>query len=662
MRHRIPFILLQLIISFATYLCEDSTSSVPSVIQLKELVQGSELEAKSPRFRRNISIVGNEFMLENTPFRIMSGSIHYFRVPHEYWRDRLRKLKAAGLNSVSTYVEWSSHEPEEGIESFSGDNDIVKFLNIAQEEGLHVLFRPGPYICAERDLGGFPYWLLGKYPNIQLRTTDADFTSETKRWFDKLFALVKPLLYGNGGPVILVQVENEYGSYGASKKYMEKLRDIISEHVEDKAILYTTDGMYRSYFYDGSVSGVLTTIDFGPIDSVTKAFRDLRRFMPSGPLMNSEYYPGWLTHWTEDLQQVSSDRVVNTLRDMLEHNINFNFYMFHGGTNFGFTSGANYGSFYQPDITSYDYDAPISEAGDPTPKYFAIRDAITKLNPEVKHIPPPTISKKGAYGAVSLTPKIELLSNDGRTILGKKYNTVTGKKLPTFEELKQFSGLMLYETSLNGNGLLEIRKPRDWIFVYVDNRFQGVINRRYKAYSLNIKSSGGSSLSLLVENQGRINYGPKLHDYKGILSTVVFNNKTLEGPWTITGYPLDKRPKQVQESLYEPTACSPILFTGDFVLPPGDPLDTFVDMTGWGKGYITINGRLLGRYWPEAGPQATLYVPGVWLKPAPAQNVIEVVELYKTPINSTVNFIDYPILNRTATEYSYNELSCSYVN
>ncbi|XP_045519117.1 CAD protein isoform X2 [Pieris brassicae] len=620
MRHRIPMILLQLIISFAIYLCEDSTSSVPSVIQLKELVQGSEHEAKSPRFRRNISIVGNEFMLENTPFRIMSGSIHYFRVPHEYWRDRLRKLKAAGLNSVSTYVEWSSHEPEEGIESFSGDNDIVKFLNIAQEEGLHVLFRPGPYICAERDLGGFPYWLLGKYPHIQLRTTDTDFINETKRWFDKLFALVKPLLYGNGGPVILVQVENEYGSYGASKKYMEKLRDIISEHVEDNAILYTTDGMYRSYFYDGSVSGVLTTIDFGPMDSVTKAFQELRRFMPSGPLMNSEYYPGWLTHWTEDLQQVSSDRVVYTLRDMLEHNINFNFYMFHGGTNFGFTSGANYGSFYQPDITSYDYDAPISEAGDPTPKYFAIRDAITKFNPEVKNVPPPTISKKGAYGAVNLTPKVELLSNDGRTNLGKKYNTVTGKKLPTFEELKQFSGLMLYETSLNGNGLLEIRKPRDWIFVYVDNRFQGVINRRYKAYSLNIESSGRSSLSLLVENQGRINYGPKLHDYKGILSTVVFNNKTLEGPWAITGYPLDKRTEQVQESLYEPTACSPILFTGDFILPPEEPLDTFVDMTGWGKGYITINGRLLGRYWPEAGPQATLYVPGVWLNPAPAQN------------------------------------------
>ncbi|CAK1552080.1 unnamed protein product [Leptosia nina] len=623
---------MSLCIFFVCVFAAATTSGEPNVIQVKELTQGGELVSRELRYKRNISIIGNQFMLENVPFRIMSGSLHYFRVPHQYWRDRLRKLKAAGLNSVSTYVEWSSHEPEEGTETFTEDNDIVKFIKIAEEEGLFVLLRPGPYICAERDLGGLPYWLLGKYPNIKLRTTDIDFINETKRWFTKLFALMHPLLYGNGGPIILVQVENEYGSYGASKQYMEQVRDLISQLVQNNALLYTTDGAYRSYFFDGSVNGALTTVDFGPVKNVTSTFKDLRNFMPTGPLMNSEYYPGWLTHWTEDIQRVSTDSVVKTLRDMLDNDVNFNFYMFFGGTNFGFTSGANYGSFYQPDITSYDYDAPLSEAGDPTPKYHAIRDAITQYRPEVKDIPLPTVSKKGAYGIVDMYPLGPLLSNDGRDALGKQYPNITGSKLPTFEELRQFSGLILYETSLNEGGTLEIKKPRDWIFVYVDYRIQGVINRRYKAYSLKIEAKPGSLLSLFVENQGRINYGPKLHDFKGILSPVLLNNKTLEGSWSITGYPL-KTPQVTDYPLpsghhTRAQLCSPMLFAGSFLAPAKEePLDTFIDTSGWGKGYAFVNDHLLGRYWPEAGPQATLYVPGVWLKSAPERNVVVLIEM-----------------------------------
>ncbi|XP_038215303.1 CAD protein [Zerene cesonia] len=627
--------------------CHDSASSPdPVVIQLKELSQGNDLAEKELKPKRNISIVGNDFNLDGAPFRVMSGSLHYFRLPHQYWRDRLRKIKAAGLNSVSTYVEWSSHEPEEGVESFADDNDLVKFINIAEEEGLYVLLRPGPYICAERDLGGFPYWLLGKYPNIKLRTTNKDFIDESKRWFTKLFALIKPLLFGNGGPIILVQVENEYGSYGADKKYMEQMRDIISGHVGTDALLYTTDGSYRSYFFDGSVPGALTTIDFGPTSkSVMKTFSDLRNFMPTGPLMNSEYYPGWLTHWTEKIQQVPTDPVVGTLRDMLRNSINFNFYMFFGGTNFGFTSGANYGSFYQPDITSYDYDAPLTEAGDPTHKYYAIRNTIAEFNPDVNNMTLPVMTNKGAYGDVKLEPLVSLLSDKGRKYLGKKYADVTGSKLPTFEELRQFSGMILYETIINDeNGILEIKKPRDWIFIYVNNTLQGVINRMHKMYTLNIKSTPGSVLSLLVENQGRINYGNRLHDFKGILGTVLLNNKTLDGNWSVTGYPLDKSGYQeivprANEEIFERKSKldGPTLFTGAFVLPAGQkPLDSFIDTTGWGKGYIYVNQHHLGRYWPQVGPQITLYIPGVWLKPAPEQNIIEITMEDKNDLSCEV--------------------------
>ncbi|CAH2086527.1 unnamed protein product [Euphydryas editha] len=640
----------------------DVTQFGPEVIQVKETYnQGRELSQKDLQSSRNISIEGDEFVLDGNPFRIMSGSLHYFRLPSEYWRDRLRKLRAAGLNTVATYVEWSSHEPEEGLTTFDGDNNIAQFISIAAEEELYVLLRPGPYICAERDLGGLPYWLLSKYPNIRLRTTDKDFIAETEIWMTKLFNQLKHLLYGNGGPIIMVQVENEYGSYGSSKAYMKQIRDILKHHVEDNALLYTTDGPYHSYFYDGSVPETLTTIDFGPSSTkVVDMFKQLRAFMPVGPLMNSEYYPGWLTHWTENLQEVAKERVVATLTDMLDNNINFNFYMFFGGTNFEFTAGANYGSYYQPDITSYDYDAPLSEAGDPTPKYDAIRNTLVKYNLVPEHIPPPVPSKKGSYGQITLSPKINLLSSDGRSKLGVKYEDVNGIKLPTFEELRQRSGLVLYETTLNETeGVLSITMPRDWIYVFVDSILQGVINRMKKQYTVNIKAKQGSILSLLVENQGRINYGNRLHDFKGILGPVSLENtkgyskNSLEGPWKVTGYPLEvKKNLELGPSNIANEASStvaPTLYEGVLVLPEGTPLDTFIDPTGWGKGYIFVNGHNLGRYWPNVGPQVTLYLPGVWLKPAPAQNTIKILELQETPKNPTLSFLDYPILNRTGS-------------
>lgn len=613
----------------------------PSVIQV-----GPAPRSVSKVARRTIAIVNNDFVLDGKPTRIISGSLHYFRLPSEYWRDRLRKLKAAGLNSVATYIEWSYHEPEEGQYLFEGDRDVAKFIRMAAEEGLYVLLRVGPYICAERDLGGFPYWLLGKYPKISLRSTDKDYIAESGKWLDKFFEQTSSLLYGNGGPIILVQVENEYGSYGNNMDYRVQVRNMLQKHVGTNALLYTTDGNGLSFFRNGYVPDTLTTIDFGPFSNVKRSFEELRRFMPSGPLMNSEYYTGWLTHWGEHIASVKPEDVAKTLGDIISYGANVNFYMFFGGTNFEYTAGANYFGTFQPDITSYDYDSPISEAGDLTPKYHLIREKLKEHNFVNESIEVPQNSPKGDYGPVNVTATVNLLSPEGRSQLGKKYPDVTGPNLPTFEQLRQRAGLMLYETTLTeADDLLHIKTPRDMIFVFVDGEFRGRISRIHKIYSIPLSAKNGSVLSLLVEPLGRINFGRYIHDFKGILSQVEFKSKALDGKWTVTGFPLESFETS---PVSNPDLKTPAFYEGYFTLPAGkEPLDTFVDTTGWGKGYIWVNGHNLGRYWPTAGPQITLYLPGVWLKPAPERNHIRILELNRPPPILAMDLIDYPILNRT---------------
>ncbi|XP_053623544.1 beta-galactosidase isoform X2 [Plodia interpunctella] len=609
---------------------------------------------------RAIRIVGDEFVLDDKPLQIVSGSLHYFRVPAEYWSDRLRKLRAAGLNAVSTYVEWSFHEPEERMYNFEGDRDLVRFIQLAAAEDLHVLLRPGPYICAERDLGGLPYWLLGKYHNISLRSTDKDFIEETKIWMNKLFTLLTPLLYSNGGPIILVQIENEYGSYSSDVKYKDQLFNIFKEHVAEAALLYTTDGGYA--VRGGAIKNTLTTIDFGPVKDaldVRAAFAPLRQVMPTGPLMNSEFYSGWLTHWGESFQTGSTEDIISTLRSLLEKKVNINFYMFFGGSNFEFSAGANYFGVYKPDITSYDYDAPISEAGDLTQKYYAIRDLLYEFNilpPESLQVPDNWL--KGAYGPWSVKKEYGLLTARGRSTLGKPYNNVSGGNLPTFESLRQRSGFVLYETTLNedGQGLLKINYPRDRVYVFVNNDFVGIISRMHNILSLPIRSEANATLSLLVENQGRINYGKHkdIHDYKGILRPVLYNNITLDQEWKITGFPLEVLPTSVAtESDQKEATWGPLLFEGTFTIPSGlNPLDTYLDTTGWGKGYIWVNGHNLGRYWPDVGPQITLYLPGVWLLPAPAINRIQILELESASPSREIISIGYPILNRPTRSHT----------
>lgn len=587
----------------------------------------------------------NQFLLDGKPFRYVSGSFHYFRTPRQYWRDRLRKMRAAGLNAISTYVEWSLHQPNEDEWHWSGSANLVEFLNIAQEEGLFVLLRPGPYICAEREFGGFPYWLLKRVPDIRLRTNDPRYMKYVETYLDEVFKRVVPYLRGNGGPIIMVQVENEYGSYACDTVYMDRLQDIMKQKVEMKALLYTTDGTSDRMLRCGAVPGAYTTIDFGTGTNVTKNFELMRLHQPRGPLVNSEFYPGWLTHWQEPFQRVKSSAVSKTLDEMLSIGASVNIYMFYGGTNFGYTAGANGGeNSYSPQLTSYDYDAPLNEAGDPTPKYFEIKNVLSKYV-DLPNMPVPTVSPKGDYGPVLLSPVFELFEPAGRQLFGTP--TIGGSDPLTFEALGMPHWLVLYETDLvnsNSDPMILHGIVRDRALVYIDNYLVGTLSRTNKIYDLSIQNPYGRKLQLLVENQGRLNYGSGLHDFKGI-SNVTLSNKPI-GPWNMTGFRLDviapflyvESPKIRAGPLHK----SPVVLRGVFTVS-GEPMDTYLNTNGWGKGVAFVNGHNLGRYWPLVGPQVTLYVPAPFLKEG--TNELVLVELEYVPSSRRMKLEKQPILD-----------------
>lgn len=598
-------------------------------------------------FGFEVDYTNDQFLLDGNPFRYVSGSFHYFRAPKRYWRDRLRKMRAAGLNAVSTYVEWSLHEPVENEWHWSGDKDLGEFLNIAQEEGLLVLLRPGPYICAERDFGGLPYWLLTRVPDIILRTNDPRYMHYVERYLDKVFEVVDPYLRGNGGPIIMVQVENEYGSYACDTVYMDRLRNIMNEKIGTKALLYTTDGSSPGMLRCGSISGAYATVDFGANTNVAKNFETMRMYQPRGPLVNSEFYPGWLTHWQEPFQRVDTNAVTRTLDVMLSMGASVNMYMFYGGTNFGYTSGANGdNNAYSPQITSYDYDAPLTEAGDPTPKYFEIRNVISKYLP-LPNLTLPEVSPKGNYGSVYLSPVSNLFSPSGR----QSFATIVlqGIEPLTFEAFNLPHWLVLYETNLvNTSSNLNILHAmvRDRALVYLGDNLIGTLNRTNNVYDISIEGPYQNKLKLLVENQGRLNYGSGLRDFKGI-SDVTFNKIPLTS-WTMTGYRLDNvsLPNNLPAIQTESGTLhhGPVIFLGNFTVN-GEPLDTYLNTNGWGKGVAFVNGNNLGRYWPVTGPQITLYVPASFLKTG--KNQLVLVELEYAPSNRKMKFQVNPIFNNT---------------
>ncbi|XP_003707178.2 beta-galactosidase [Megachile rotundata] len=596
------------------------------------------------KFGFEVDYTNNQFLLDGKPFRYVSGSFHYFRTPRQYWRDRLRKMRAAGLNAVSTYVEWSLHQPEEDQWEWTGDADLKKFIEIAHEEDLLVLLRPGPYICAERDFGGLPYWLLPRVPVDGLRTNNEQYMQYVEVYLNEVLERVKPYLRGNGGPIIMVQVENEYGSYGCSMEYKTHLRDIISAKVGTKALLYTTDGTEDTMLRCGSIPNVYTTIDFGANSNVRKNFETLRTHQPRGPLVNSEFYPGWLSHWQEPFQRVKTGVVTKSLDEILSMGASVNIYMFYGGTNFAYTSGANGDrNMYNPQLTSYDYDAPLTEAGDPTTKYFEIRNVISKYLP-LPNTSIPSVSPKGDYGSVLLSPVVKLLEPLGEGLFSTV--AVEAPEPLTFETVGLSHYLMIYETTLPST----ISDPailsaivRDRALVYVDNYLFGILSRTSEIHSLNINPYG-RKLKLLVENQGRLNFGHGLYDYKGI-SNVTFGDATL-GPWRMVGYQLDDMSgvSDLETITIENGFLrnGPVVLRGNFSVS-GEPMDTYLNTFGWGKGVAFVNGHNLGRYWPVSGPQVTLYVPAPFLKTG--ENELIVLELEYVPNTRKMKLQPQPILD-----------------
>ena len=568
-------------------------------------------------------IKGNEFCLNGKPFKIYSGAMHYFRTLPEYWEDRLLKLKLAGFNTVETYVCWNLHEPCKGEFNFTGMLDIVKFLETAKKLGLYAIVRPGPYICAEWEFGGFPAWLLSD-KNIELRCNNEIYLGHVKDYFTKLFDLLKPQLITNGGNVIAMQIENEYGSYGNDKKYLNVLKDMYAELGID-VLLFTSDGTWCNMLSGGTIDGILPTLNFG--SKAASAFNALK---PYGdvPKMCMEFWCGWFDHWGEKHHKRGADSIIKEIEEFISQGASFNMYMFHGGTNFGFNAGSNHNKGFAPTVTSYDYCAPLTEWGDYTEAYHKIRKLLCEKQGIALTELPPSPSMQN-IGKVKLTESAELFENLD-AISEKHYSP-----LPRgMESYGQSHGLIYYKTVLKGKysgSFLSIDDVHDYAHVYVDKKKIAVIDRMKKDSFLNklkLKKQlfvGGFSdeceIGILVDAMGRVNYGADMYDRKGI-SKVMLANQTLMD-FTVHTIPLDNLEKLDFKKLSsEASKNTPVFLKGYF---EADGKDCFVNMKGFTKGYVFVNGFNLGRYW-DIGPQKALYLPGALLKD---KNEIVILETEK---------------------------------
>ena len=539
------------------------------------------------------------FSLDGKPLQILSGEMHYPRIPREYWRDRFRKARAMGLNTISTYVFWNLHESSPGQFDFSGQKDIAAFIRTADEEGLHVIVRPGPYVCAEWDLGGYPAWLLAD-PDLVLRSTDVRFTRHAERWLMRLGRELAPLLSRPDGPIIAVQVENEYGSFDKDKAYLAWQRDTLVRAGFGRALLYTADGDVQ--LPNGTLPDLPAVVNFGT-GGAENAFKRLAAFRPDGPMMTGEYWAGWFDHWGRRHNTTNIDRQGRELAWMLERGYSINLYMFHGGTTFGFMNGANIdNNRYFSQTSSYDYDAALNESGRLTLKYYTFRDIIGRhLGRPLPAIPasPAPI----AIPAFTLTGVAPVWSLIGRG--------TTVDRPRSMESFGQGYGYILYRTRIQSafKGDLVIRAVRDYVQVYVNGALAGTIDRRLDEDRLAVEIPAGARLDILVENSGRVNFNkPIREERKGITQAVLIGDKEVSD-WTVFTLPMAEAPQPV--ATRQPFTAAGV-YRGTFEL--GTTGDTFLDTRTWPKGTVWINGHHLGRFW-NIGPQQTLYVPSPWLRP-----------------------------------------------
>ena len=554
--------------------------------------------------KHTFSLSQTGFLLDEVPFQIISGELHPARIPHEYWQHRIRMAKAMGCNTIAAYIFWNFHESEEGVFDFTSDNhNLAEFIKAVQKEDMWLILRPGPYVCAEWELGGIPPYLL-RIPDIKLRCMDPRYMTAVERYIVRLAEEIRPYLITKGGPVIMLQIENEYGSYANDRNYMQKLKDLWIANGIDVPT-FTGDGPTTYMLEAGTLPGSAVGLDSG---SSSSDFELAAKMNPGVPVFSSETYPGWLTHWGEKWARPDTSRLLKEVKFLMDNKKSFNFYVIHGGTNFGFTAGANSGGKgYEPDVTSYDYDAPINEQGRPTEKYFALRKLIGSYLPKREKLPqiPDTI------------PAIEIpliFPNRFTSIwdnLPEPLNSVTPN---SFEAYGQDYGFILYRTELIGHkkGKLAVTDIHDYATVFLNGEYIGYLDRREGINTIDLPETKADKpvLEILVEGMGRINFAQHLIDRKGITERVTLNGMTLMN-WKIYKLPMDWKYMYDLRSSGKVINKPGIFFKGNFSLAITG--DTYFDVSNYRKGVVWVNGHNLGRFW-EIGPQKKLYCPGSFLR------------------------------------------------
>ena len=549
--------------------------------------------------------ITDNFYLDGKPFRIISGAIHYFRVVPEYWRDRLEKLKAMGANTVETYIPWNMHEPKKGEFHFDGILDIRRFVETAQELGLYVILRPSPYICAEWEFGGLPGWLL-KEDGMRLRGCYEPFLKHIREYYDVLFPIITPLQIDQGGPVILMQVENEYGYYGDDTAYLETMRGYMVERGVTVPLV-TSDGPMDESLSCGHLPGALPTGNFG--SRTKERFEVLQKYTEGGPLMCTEFWVGWFDHWGNGGHMRGNlEESVQDLDDMLELG-HVNIYMFEGGTNFGFMNGSNYYDELTPDVTSYDYDAVLSEDGQITEKYRRYREVVRKHAP-VPEVELTTEIRRKAYGKLTCEAKVGLFES-----LSDLSAPVKNTFPICMEKLDQNYGYILYRTSLEREQNVE--KIRLWgandrANIFVEGKPLVTLYDRELLKEAEVKAefeSRPARMDILMENMGRVNFGPKMESQRKGIDGCVQINGHMHYNWEMYPLPLENISKLDFTKGYEEGLPAFYRFTFEV----DEACDTWLDFAGWGKGCAFLNGFNLGRYW-EIGPQKRLYIPGPLVK------------------------------------------------
>jgi beta-galactosidase len=581
--------------------------------------------------QHQFAIGDSTFLLDGKDFQMISAEMHYPRVPREAWRQRMKMAKAMGINTIGTYVFWNVHEPQKGNYDFAGNHDIAAFVKTAQEEGLWVVLRPSPYVCAEWEFGGYPYWLQNE-KGLIVRSREPQYLQAYKNYIMQVGKQLSPYLVTHGGNIVLVQVENEYGSYASDKEYLDINRKLFIEAGFD-CTLYTCDP--AKDVAKGNLPGLFPAVN--GLDKPEQIKALVRKYNNGkGPFYVAEWYPAWFDWWGEKHHTVPAENYAGKLDGVLAAGISINMYMFHGGTTRGFMNGANcYDSgYYEPQISSYDYDAPLDEAGNATHKFMLFREMIQKNLPAGQTLPEVPAAKPSiVLPAIKFTQSTSLF-----TVLPAARSSASPL---TFEDLRQAYGFVLYRTRQAGgkSGMLSIRELRDYGIVFINGKRVGVLDRRLKQDSVAVELPTGTvTIDILVENMGRINFGPNLlKNKKGITEKVTLNGTPLQG-WQQYSLPFDDISK-LSFAKQQVTANIPVLKKGVFNLTATG--DTYLDMRTWGKGCVWINGHHLGRYW-SIGPQQTLYVPVEWLKKG--KNEVVVLELINGGQDALTS-LDKPVLS-----------------